>query len=824
MKRLFFKLLLVIPVFALAGCVETLEDSPVPSSRKVTFQTASYPTTRATGQPHKGTEFTYDHFMTFAWSEAVVADDKVFMNHQKVVKSDDGKSWEPTSVYYWPTYTPVDFISYFPEKTNYNLAVERAKLTYTGYEVYGETALNTSSNDLMYADKAVGYGANVDEVNDDLGGANDHGYTGVPTLFNHALAQLEIRVLVQQPEGETTFHWEAVIDQAELKGLYTKGDLTLRLKDPSATHGVVEWVTEGADDDAKKAGWVHDKQAKEQAIVGGTADKKNFTVISTDDYGVKNGDKAVVGCASMYKAFVLPQVLEDTHLLDLKLTVNKYKTGTTDPQTSEKDKEVRHLQLKTGDITVWGMNQRVVYTIVINPAKNGKILFDPAIKEWVDVSQEKDADDKLEPKYYFPIPTEEQWAQSNVWYAMKDGQPVAEIAKEAAYTLTSRGLPAKYYQVVSVYPVLGGRTDLSKGMIAQVIRAEDGSAVTKMASGKIAMRQPDNGTYKKGCYAIAEINMNGGEDNHSQAVIDKEGNVTFVTPGFLDEKLDIKPVTVEDLDKNTYPIVKIGVTYWTRENLRVTKYNDGTALEEKNASETYTAGDECVWFAEKAPMYSWYSNGDFDVSVQSDDVKKRYGLLYNHRAICGADDPWTSNGDFMQQGDPLWADEAGFQAEPNKQLAPSGWHIPTINYYMRFRPGHADVDYVTEFINEDWRRCMTNNIATGERDLATAQWPAHPKNTSFSNITDLSLDATPAFGQTDADAFDPTSPSYSGQKLKGLVFFWTSSLTLGSKQFYPGYVPCTSYQDKKIEVWYMDSPSYNKVLAYQYLPVRCVRN
>ena len=822
MERLFFKLLLVVLVFVLAGCVETLEDSPVPSSRKVTFQTASYPTTRATGQPHKGTEFTYGHFMTFAWSEAVVEADKVFMNHQRVERSGDGKTWEPTSVYYWPMYTPVDFISYFPESSKDILKVEREELTYTGYEVYGESAdITTETKDLMYADKAVGYGANVDEVNDDLGGANDRGYTGVPTLFNHALAQLEIRVLVQQPEGETTFHWEAVIDQAELKGLYTKGDLTLTLKDPSVSHGVVGWET--ADEgDAKTVGWVNDGNVKEQAIVGETADKKNFTVRSTEDYGVKNGEEAVVGCASMYKAFVLPQVLEDTHLLDLKLTVNKYEGENS--KTSEADKDVRHLQLKTGDITVWGMNQRVVYTIVINPAKNGKILFDPAIKKWEDVYQEKKADDKLEPKYYFPIPTEEQWAQSNVWYAMKDGRPVAEIAKEAAYTLTGNGTPSKYYQVVSVYPVLDGQTDLSKGMIAQVIRAEDNSAVTKMAGGKIAMRQPDNGTYKWGYYAIAEINMNGGEENHNQAVIDKEGNVTFVTPGFLDEELGINPFTIKDLDNNTYPVVKIGVTYWSRENLRVTKYNDGTTLGEKSASETYTAGEECVWFAEKAPMYSWYSNGDFDVSVLSDDVKKRYGLLYNHRAICGADDPWTSSGDFMQQGDPLWADEAGFQAEPNKQLAPSGWHIPTINYYMRFRPGHADVDYVSEFINDDWRRCMTNNIATGERDLATAQWPAHPKNTSFSNITDLSLDATPAFGQTDADAFDPTSPSYSGQKLKGLVYFWTSSLVLRNKQFYPGYVSCTSYQDTKIEVWWMDNAPYNKVLAYQYLPVRCVRN
>ncbi len=813
----------------LVGCVEHLEDYSVTSQKKITFQTAKYQTTRAVEEQINGSKFTYDHFVTHAWSAAVVNADKVFMNHQKVTKNDNANTWMPTVDYYWPNYSTVDFISYYPEQAETGEEkscpkVESEKLTYTGYDVSGEkAALNTPANDLMYAEKAVGYSGNIDRVNDDNGGTNDSGYSGVPTLFHHALAQLEIRVLVKHPEGETESHWEAVIDHAKLDGYYTQGDLELELNDPSLMHGVTGWTPKGAEN----VGWTlsDDVAATSLQLVGTGSENEILTVSSTGSgEGYVEGETRG-GSKSLLNVFVLPQTLTDKHFFDLKFTLNKYR-GTT-LETSEADTEVRHIQLKTDIIPYWGMNQRILYTIIINPAKNGKVMFDPAVVDWEDVTGNKDADDYQKEGEYFRIPTDAQWQKSNVWYAVKGEKKFAEIAKEAVYTLSS---PRKYYQVVSVYPVKDGVTDLSKGVIAQVLRAEDGSDVANMAGGKIAMRYP-NDAYANGNKAIANISIPGGEANHEHVVVDKEGNFSFEEPGVLYTELPIEAYTVSDKNNNVYPVVKIGATYWTRENLRVTQYNDGTALSSKHESTSFVAGKECVYVTEKDPMYSWYSNGVFDVSVQGDDVKKRYGLLYNHRAICGAEDPWTTqrpNVYIMQQGDPYLADNADFTNEPNKQLAPTGWHIPTINVYPQFREGVADVDYITEFVNEDWRRMMTNNIATSAiRDLATAQWPKHPQNTSFSNITDLSLDATLALGQTDTNAFDPMAPNYSGETtLKGLIFFWTSSLVynIDDAYFYPGFMPCTSYQDTKIEVWFMDNKAYNKMLAHQYLPVRCVRN
>ena len=93
----------------------------------------------------------------------------------------------------------------------------------------------------------------------------------------------------------------------------------------------------------------------------------------------------------------------------------------------------------------------------------------------------------------------------------------------------------------------------------------------------------------------------------------------------------VDPEIVTDADGNLYHTVKIGNQTWMVENLKTTKFNDGTDI--PNVTDGYQ------WIGLSTPGYCWANN-----NIQNKAV---YGALYNHYAV--------STG----------------------KLAPAGWHVPT---------------------------------------------------------------------------------------------------------------------------------------------------
>ncbi|HRH58341.1 MAG TPA: fibrobacter succinogenes major paralogous domain-containing protein [Chitinophagales bacterium] len=91
------------------------------------------------------------------------------------------------------------------------------------------------------------------------------------------------------------------------------------------------------------------------------------------------------------------------------------------------------------------------------------------------------------------------------------------------------------------------------------------------------------------------------------------------------------PTTVTDIDGNVYHTVTIGSQVWMVENLRTTRYNDGTSIS--------TSLADATWYASNIGAYAIYNN---DMNNNN-----TYGKLYN----------WYS----VNTG----------------KLAPVGWHIPT---------------------------------------------------------------------------------------------------------------------------------------------------
>lgn len=92
---------------------------------------------------------------------------------------------------------------------------------------------------------------------------------------------------------------------------------------------------------------------------------------------------------------------------------------------------------------------------------------------------------------------------------------------------------------------------------------------------------------------------------------------------------------INDNESNIYKTITIGNQLWLSENLRSTRYNDGTPVQIIEANDQWSAAGNAA--------YSWYNNDFANKNVN--------GAIYNYYVV-----------DQSQNG--------------NKNICPSGWHIP----------------------------------------------------------------------------------------------------------------------------------------------------
>jgi len=126
------------------------------------------------------------------------------------------------------------------------------------------------------------------------------------------------------------------------------------------------------------------------------------------------------------------------------------------------------------------------------------------------------------------------------------------------------------------------------------------------------------------CFENADVNGDGVIN-----VIDVTGTINIIlSGGFV-----CGTSTVTDIDGNIYNTVQIGNQCWMKENLKTTKYRNGTPIE-------YPGDDNAAWQNNTTGAYAWYNN---DISW-----KESYRAMYNWHAVNNI------NG-----------------------LCPAGWHVPS---------------------------------------------------------------------------------------------------------------------------------------------------
>ena len=133
---------------------------------------------------------------------------------------------------------------------------------------------------------------------------------------------------------------------------------------------------------------------------------------------------------------------------------------------------------------------------------------------------------------------------------------------------------------------------------------------------------------------------------------------------------------ITDSENNTYTTVYIGTQQWMAENLKVTKYNDGTSI--------LNVTDNAQWQNNTTGAWSYYNN---DVANNA-----KYGKLYNWYSTSP-----TTNG--------------------NKNVCPAGWHVPT----------YAEWTVLTDYLDGE-------TVAGGKmKEVGTTSW--NSPNTDATNTS-----------------------------------------------------------------------------------------
>jgi OOP family OmpA-OmpF porin len=152
-----------------------------------------------------------------------------------------------------------------------------------------------------------------------------------------------------------------------------------------------------------------------------------------------------------------------------------------------------------------------------------------------------------------------------------------------------------------------------------------------------------------------------------------------------------KSAPLTDIDGNSYKIVTIGTQTWMAENLKTTRYNDGSSIP--------LVTDSATWTHIETPAYCWYNNNE-------SAYKQTYGALYN----------WHAAG--------------------TGKLCPSGWHVPAEAEWVALTNYLGEPNVADSKIRESgithWRSPGTN--ATNETGFTALPGGERDDFGSFSNF------------------------------------------------------------------------------------------
>jgi uncharacterized protein (TIGR02145 family) len=265
-----------------------------------------------------------------------------------------------------------------------------------------------------------------------------------------------------------------------------------------------------------------------------------------------------------------------------------------------------------------------------------------------------------------------------------------------------------------------------------------------------------------------KVVASGSTGNFSSSITGLTGNLTYYVRAYAinsagttyGNEISFRTFAAMDGDGNGYYSVNIGGKEWLTENLKTTKYNDGTNIPPVSIS--------ADWAALTTPGFCWYNNDVVN--------KDKYGALYNWYAF----DPSIT---------------------ATKNISPVGWHVATLQDWTDLRVYLNDNAY-----NYDGST-TGNNIA--KSICALTDWTASTTAGAVGNSDYPAMRNKTGFTGLPGGL---RQPSGTFQDINNSALWWTS-YDVDAAQ---GWGPYIGYSATSIFDWYKD-----KKLG---LSVRCVKD
>ena len=335
-------------------------------------------------------------FGTFAWWTAdnwtgVAADqDFVFMDNEQVVykqlEAAGPYVWAPNSAYYWTKSGKLTFASYSPY-VNATTASEKgfsaipAHDPALGFQFTDYTIVAGTNVDLMYANLAKDCTQQTNATGTEVTDSSnpEGGFSGVPTIFNHALCQIGFEFRAIGNKNPNVSRIVIDITDVDILNIDNKGSF---VQNPAANSA--RWTTNHANNKA-------DYEYAPASTMSLELIEANATTLpATDNYTALGTTRILMPQALVVTTDTntnLPVDPAPAAVTDQKLVV-KYtiKTEyTSKPNEWATESVVSTVRLNNGSISAWKENQNITYRISINPYATLPITFDPAVLSWEDV-------------------------------------------------------------------------------------------------------------------------------------------------------------------------------------------------------------------------------------------------------------------------------------------------------------------------------------------------------------------------------------------------------------------------------------------------------